>query len=289
MADPVKDADYHRYAGCACITPNRAEAGRALGMRIATPEEGLEAARRLLDFGVAVGDRHAGPRRHGLGRPRRATPGCFPPGRGRCATSPGAGDMVLAALGYCWPPGPTTAAAIEMANLAGGLEVERLGVVPLTRREILAELARGAAADGQQDPLRSSSSNGELRPAAPGRAADRHDQRLLRPAAPGPRRLAAGGPQAGRLPGGGRSTATAACGSSRAPGRPIIDQQGRAEMLAALACVDYVVIFDDASVAGWWRGSCPTCWSRPTSTRVEQVVGHEIGDPSRRPAWCRCR
>ena len=30
----------------------------------------------------------------------------------------------------------------------------------------------------------------------------------------------------------------------------MIDQHGRAEMLAALACVDYVVIFDDASVAG---------------------------------------
>ena len=36
----------------------------------------------------------------------------------------------------------------------------------------------------------------------------------------------------------------------KGPGRPIIDQQGRAEMLAALACVDYVVIFDEASVAG---------------------------------------
>ena len=33
-------------------------------------------------------------------------------------------------------------------------------------------------------------------------------------------------------------------------GHPLVDQQGRAEMLAALACVDYVVTFDDASVAG---------------------------------------
>ena len=31
LADPVRDADYRRYAGCACITPNRAEAGRAVG------------------------------------------------------------------------------------------------------------------------------------------------------------------------------------------------------------------------------------------------------------------
>ena len=31
IADPVRDADYHRYAGCACITPNRVEAGLAVG------------------------------------------------------------------------------------------------------------------------------------------------------------------------------------------------------------------------------------------------------------------
>ena len=47
VADPVKDADYRRYAGCTCITPNRAEAGRALGIRITTPQEGLDAARKL--------------------------------------------------------------------------------------------------------------------------------------------------------------------------------------------------------------------------------------------------
>ena len=31
-------------------------------------------------------------------------------------------------------------------------------------------------------------------------------------------------------------------------GRPILDEQARAELVAALACVDYVVIFDDPTV-----------------------------------------
>ena len=57
----------------------------------------------------------------------------------------GAGDMVLAVLGYLLAAGADPAAAIEIANVAGGLEVERLGVVPLGRGEILAELARHAA------------------------------------------------------------------------------------------------------------------------------------------------
>lgn len=34
--------------------------------------------------------------------------------------------------------------------------------------------------------------------------------------------------------------------SYKSPGRPIIHQKQRAEMLAALACVDYVVIFDES-------------------------------------------
>ena len=65
--------------------------------------------------------------------------------------------MVLAALGYLLAAGADPATAIEMANVAGGLEVERLGVVPLVAAEILAELGRSIPArEPAQDPLRSS-------------------------------------------------------------------------------------------------------------------------------------
>ena len=96
VADPVRDADYRRYAGCACITPNRVEAGLAAGMRIATPEDGLEAARRLLDFGVEAAMVTLD--RDGIAWADAADEhGCSPPGRGRCATSP-------APATWCWPP-----------------------------------------------------------------------------------------------------------------------------------------------------------------------------------------
>ena len=52
LADPVKGADYRRYAGCACITPNRVEASAAAAMTVSAPQDGLDAARRLLAFGV---------------------------------------------------------------------------------------------------------------------------------------------------------------------------------------------------------------------------------------------
>ena len=100
IADPVRDADYRRYAGCACITPNRVEAGLAAGMRIATPQDGLEAARRLLDFGVDSAlvtlDRDG----MAWADASRRVPGSSPPGRGRSATSP-------APATWCWPPWAT--------------------------------------------------------------------------------------------------------------------------------------------------------------------------------------
>ena len=130
VADPVKDADYHRYAGCACITPNRAEAGRAVGTRITTPQEGIEAGRKLLEFGIqsviVTLDRD------GMAWVDRSGPGRLFPARPRqvCDIT-GAGDMVLSVLGYLMAAGADPATAIEVANVAGGLEVERLGVVPV--------------------------------------------------------------------------------------------------------------------------------------------------------------
>ncbi len=151
VADPVKDADYRRYAGCAWITPNRAEAGRALGTRITTPQEALDAARRLLDFGLDAvlvtldRDGMAWVDRSGQAR-------LFPARPRQVCDITGAGDMVLAVLGYLLAAGSDPAAAIEAANVAGGLEVERLGVVPLARREILAELRTAASPAPRSSP-----------------------------------------------------------------------------------------------------------------------------------------
>ncbi len=145
VADPVKDADYRRYAGCTCITPNRAEAGRALSVRITTPQEGLDAARQLL----ANINENGGLQsvivtldRDGMAWvDRNGNAQLFPARPRQVCDITGAGDMVLSVLGYMLAAGADTASAIEVANVAGGLEVERLGVVPLTRREILDELA----------------------------------------------------------------------------------------------------------------------------------------------------
>ncbi|MGA2031789.1 MAG: bifunctional heptose 7-phosphate kinase/heptose 1-phosphate adenyltransferase [Thermoguttaceae bacterium] len=273
LADPVKDADYRRYAGCACITPNRAEAGRALGTRIGTPQEGLEAARRMLHFGVestiVTLDRDGmawADRAHGAqlfsARPRQV-----------CDIT-GAGDMVLATLGYMLAAGADPAAAIEIANVAGGLEVERLGVVPVTRQEILAELAHGSSDAGQKIM-----------------AWEQLDRELQRQRLAGRRIVMTNGCFDLLHPGHVASLQQArkqgdclvvAVNSDRSvrelkgAGRPIIDQQGRAEMLAALGCVDYVIVFDEVSVEGLVARILPEVLVKADHYSVEQVVGHEI-------------
>jgi D-beta-D-heptose 7-phosphate kinase/D-beta-D-heptose 1-phosphate adenosyltransferase len=52
----------------------------------------------------------------------------------------GAGDAVLAMLAAAIAAGADLEAASRLANVAGGLEVEKFGCVPITSEEILAEL-----------------------------------------------------------------------------------------------------------------------------------------------------
>jgi len=273
LADPVRGADYRRYAGCACITPNRMEAGLATGIKIATPQDGLEAARRLLRLGVeaaavtldrdgiAWADRQAGARLF-PGRPRQV------------ADITGAGDMVLSALGYALAAGADYPTAIELANLAGGLEVERLGVVPLSRRGLLAEISHGGGPPTAQkvlplDELRALlgrrrqagqrivMTNGCFDLLHPGHVASLQEARK----------------QGDLLVVGLNSDRSVR--AIKGEGRPIVDQQGRAEMLAALGCVDYVVIFEESSVAGLVERLLPDVLVKAAQYSVDQVVGHE--------------
>ncbi len=271
LADPVKDADYRRYAGCTCITPNRAEAGRALGTRITSPQEGLDAARNLLDFGlqsvIVTLDRDGMAWVDRNGRSQ-----LFPARPRQVCDITGAGDMVLAVLGYMLAAGADAASAIEAANVAGGLEVERLGVVPLSRREILNELAHRRTA-GQKilamdqlaptlqrlrlDGKRIVMTNGCFDLLHPGHVASLEEARKQ-----GDCLLVA-------------VNSDRSVRQIKGPGRPVIDEQGRSEMLAALSCIDYVVVFDEASVAGLVDRVQPDVIVKADQYTTEQVVGHE--------------
>src|SRR5262245_18929984 len=156
LADPMRGRDYRKYHGCSAVTPNRLEAGLATGRTLATAAEALEAAAQLraaLDLQAAVVtlDKEGMALAHADGR--RAL---FPTRPRQVYDITGAGDMVLAVLGMALAAGADYAPAIRLANAAGGLEVERVGVVPVSRDELLRDLLQaGAPADAGGGKLRS--------------------------------------------------------------------------------------------------------------------------------------
>src|SRR5207237_2905549 len=60
----------------------------------------------------------------------------------------GAGDMVLSVVGMALAASADYDAAIRLANIAGGLEVEKIGVATVTRDEILRDLLRSGPISG---------------------------------------------------------------------------------------------------------------------------------------------
>jgi len=61
----------------------------------------------------------------------------------------------------------------------------------------------------------------------------------------------------------------------KGPGRPILLETERAEVLAALGCVDYVVIFDDLTPQKVIASLLPDVLVKGGDWRVEQIVGRE--------------
>ncbi len=272
LADPASGIDYGRYGGCTCITPNRREAGMALGRSIETPDDGVQAAGQLLSFGVESAAITLD--RDGIAWADAPDRGRLFPVRPRQVYDiTGAGDMVLAALGFGLAAGGDWPAAIELANLAGGLEVERLGVAPLSRSEMLAEISHdGSSATDKVVSIgrlkeelhrrrrsggRIVMTNGCFDLLHPGHVASlnyarRHGDCLVV------------GLNSDR-----------SVQELKGVGHPIIPEQDRAEMLAALACVDYVVIFGDSSVEGLVQTVEPDVLVKSAEYAPEEVVGHQ--------------
>ncbi len=139
VADPARGAEAARYRGCTAICPNRTEAAEAAGLPN-DPANLDRIARRLLrrlglDAAIITRDRDGislyEPRRKALHVAARAR---------EVFDVTGAGDMVLSILGLVLAGGGSFEEAVRIANVASGLEVGKLGVVPLSRDEIIAEL-----------------------------------------------------------------------------------------------------------------------------------------------------
>ena len=57
----------------------------------------------------------------------------------------------------------------------------------------------------------------------------------------------------------------------KGPGRPILDENARAQLVAALRCVDYVVLFAEPNVEALLENLCPDVHAKGTDYTAETV------------------
>ena len=63
---------------------------------------------------------------------------------------------------------------------------------------------------------------------------------------------------------------------NKAPDRPIVSEAQRAEVVAALGCVDYVILFDEPDPQGLIAALQPDVLVKGGDWAVERIVGREI-------------
>ena len=242
VVDP-KGRDFSRYRGATVLTPNRREAQAAAGTEVAAEADLLQVGERLrreLDLEALV-----------LTRSEEGMSLFFRDGRHQQLPTEarevfdvsGAGDTVLAVLGAALGIGLELETAARLANLAAGIVVGKLGTSTVSPAELGHAVALQAADAGSKIHGR--------RSLAAILAAERGRGRrvvftngcfdLLHV---GHVRYLQKARQLGDLLVLGLNS-DASIRRLKGPRRPLIAQDERAHILAALDCIDYVTIFDE--------------------------------------------
>lgn len=274
LVDPARLPDYQKYRGATILTPNRTEFQIVSGCRadsIDSIQSATEAVIQKYDLGGLLVTLD----RDGALLALRGKQPVHVPTRPRAVyDNTGAGDAVLAMLAAAVAAGANWEEAARLTNIAGGLEVEKFGCVPVTRDEVIADLH-----------LSVGSAISKVRPA----------EQLAAELALRKRRgetvvltngcydiLHAGHVrflEQCREHGDVIVVAVNSDASVRAlnkgKGRPIVPQQQRAEVLAALGCVDYVVIFDEPTPAGIVQKLNPNVLVKGQDWADKGVIGRE--------------
>ncbi|NBB94469.1 MAG: adenylyltransferase/cytidyltransferase family protein [Planctomycetes bacterium] len=273
VVDPALLDDFGHYRGATLLCPNRYEASLATGTEIACQSDLRQAAQAILRTTGAKAVAVTLDRDGTFLQTADADGQAIPPARTHeVADGTGAGDAVAALLALGLATGTDLDQTVQLANIAGGLEVERFGVVPVTRLEIAQELRhiiglRGgkildaAALATELDRRRD---YGETIVFTNGCFDLLHIGHVMVL-------------QQARELGTCLVVAINSDDSVRrlkGPSRPVIGGEERARMLAALECVDYVTVYDDDTPKPLLRQLRPDVLVKGGSTG--HIVGREI-------------
>lgn len=273
FVDP-KGTDYRKYRGATSITPNRRETAEATGIDPGTAQGLARAGRALLeDYTLAFGC---------ITRSEEGISLFFRDGRMETVPTigrdvfdvTGAGDTVISVLATAYACGLDPVDCARLANAAAGVVVAKVGTSIATPEEIMQNLnwERRAATRKIREP-QALAQVLEARRAAGERIAFTNGCFDL---------LHVGHIsylQQARQQG---DTLVLGLNSDdsirrlKGPNRPIIGQEERAHVLAALECIDYVVIFDEDTPEQLIGQLRPDLLIKGGDYRPEQVVGREL-------------
>ena len=274
VVDP-KHRDLSRYRGASVVTPNRAEAEAAAGESL---RDLAALQRRGEEMRVAAGLDALlitlGP--EGMYLLDQGSAGMRLPTAARQVYDvTGAGDTVVAMLAVARGGQVGLEQAVRLANAAAGLAVAKVGTTAVGRQELLHELRAAAGMDrvvpaGDLDSLQTAltSFRNEGRPVVFTNGCfdilHAGHVRYLREAA----RLG------GALVVGLNSDASVR--RLKGEERPINPVEDRAEVLAGLACVDLVAVFEQDTPEELIRAVCPDILVKGADWKDKGVVGAEF-------------
>ncbi len=272
LADP-KSPDFSRYSGATTVCPNLGELALATGVAAHETDALLaagEALRREHDLQfltVTMSEK---------GIRVLSDAGVYhSPTRAREVYDvSGAGDTVIATLAAGIAGGLQVRTAVELANMAAGIVVGKVGTVPIAHHELIAALtpASGIAA-GEKilDRDRLAARIAEWRAAGQSIVFTNGCFDLLHV---GHVTLLEDCHRFGsKLVLGLNSDASVS--RLKGPSRPIVGERERSRVMAALAAVDAVVLFDEDTPLELIRAVRPNVLVKGGDYSVETVVGHE--------------
>ncbi len=272
LVDP-KSADFSLYTGATTACPNLHELSVATGVPAHRTDEILAAGRLLAE---RSGIEFLTVTRSEQGITVLDPAGVYhSPARAREVFDvSGAGDTVIATLAAGLAGGLPVNTAVDLANIAAGIVVGKVGTVPITGNELVRELTPS-----------SSLSAGEKILDLPGAVARTAEWRatgqsivftngcfdllhvghitLLEDCRRFGSKLVLG------------LNADASISRLKGPTRPIVGERERARVMAALAAVDAVVLFEQDTPLDLIRALRPDVLVKGGDYTVETVVGHE--------------
>jgi D-beta-D-heptose 7-phosphate kinase/D-beta-D-heptose 1-phosphate adenosyltransferase len=277
LADP-KTPDFSKYTGATSVCPNLGELSAATGIPTDHTEDLLAAGQALVtehDFKfltVTMSEK-------GISVLRPVSPGktgvYHSPARAREVFDvSGAGDTVIATFTACLAGGLQVETAVELANLAAGIVISKVGTVPIAAHELVAVLTPSsglAASEKILDLERIKSRVAEWRVSGETIVFTNGCFDLLHV---GHITLLEDCRRFGSKLVLGLNADASVC-RLKGPTRPIVAERERARVMAALAAVDAVVLFEEDTPLELIRALKPDVLVKGGDYTIETVVGHE--------------